>query len=125
VQAAGCIQKDKIVAVFLRVLHRGLGNVHRVRLPHLKHGDIQLFAHRFQLLDGSGAVDVAGGQQRALALLAHVRGQLCAVGGLAGALKAHQHDYAWGFGGDVELLVFAAHKGAQLLVDYLYYHLGR
>ena len=94
-------------------------------LAHLEHGDVQLRAHGLQLLDGGGTVDVAGGQQRALALLAHVGGKLCAVGGLARALQTHQHHHAGGLGADVELLVLSAHQVAELLIDDLDDHLGR
>ena len=124
-EAAGGVQEHQVVAVLFGVLHGGLGNVHRVGLPHLEHGDIQLRAHRLQLLDGGGAVDIAGGQQRALALLAHVTGKLCTVGGLARALQAHQHHHAGGFGADIQFLGLSAHQGAELLVDDLDDHLGR
>ena len=124
-EAAGGVQEHQVVAVLFGVLHGGLGDVHRVGLPHLENGDIQLSTHRFQLLDGGGAVDVAGGQQRALALLAHVAGELGAVGGLARALQAHQHHHAGGFGADIQFLGLPAHQGAELLVDDLDDHLGR
>ena len=124
-ESAGGVQEHQVVAVLFGVLHGRLGDVHRIGLSHLEHGDIQLGAHRLQLLDGGGAVDVAGGQQRALALLAHVAGELCAVGGLARALQAHQHHHAGGFGADIQFLGLPAHQGAELLVDDLDDHLGR
>ena len=49
-QAAGRVEKDKVVAVLLCMLHRGLGNVHGVRLPHLEHGDVELRADSLKLL---------------------------------------------------------------------------
>ena len=105
--------------------HGGFGDVHGIGLAHLKDGDIQLFAHHLQLFDGGGTVDVAGHQQRPLALFLEQAGQLGAVGGLTGALQAHQHHHAGGSGADVQLLVFPAHEGAQLLIDDLDDHLGR
>ena len=72
----------------------------------------------------AGAVDVAGHQQRAAALLFEEPGQLGAVGGLTGALEAHQHDDGRRLRGHAELLIFAAHQGGELLVDDLDDHLG-
>ena len=124
VQATGRVQKDQVVAVLFGVLDGGFGDVHRIGLSHLKDGNVQLLAHGLQLLDGSGTVDVAGDQQRAFALLAHETGEFGAVGGFARALQAHQHHHARGLGGDVQLLVLAAHELCQLFVDDLDDHLG-
>ena len=126
VEPAGGVQKDHVVAVLEGVLHRGLGDVHGINLPHLEDGDVQLLAHHFQLLDGGGAVDVAGHQQGALAvLLFHKARQLGHVGGLAGALKAHHHHNGGGLGGDGQLGAGAAHELGELLVDDFDNHLGR
>ena len=76
------------------MLNGGLGNIHRVDLPHLKHGNVQLPAHDLQLVDGSGAEGIAGGQQRALAVLPlHIPRQFGSVGGFARAVEPHQHNY--------------------------------
>ena len=99
------------------------GDLYRIALSHLEHGYLQLRADGLQLLDGGGTVDVAGHEQRALALLLHQRGELGAVGGLAGALQTDEHDHARRLAGYVELLVVAAHQRAELLVDYLDDHL--
>ena len=125
VEPSGGVQEDHVVAVADGVGHGGLGDVHGIGLAHLEDGDIQLFTHHLQLLDGGGAVDVAGHQQRAAALLFEEAGQLGAVGGLAGALETHQHHNRGRLGGHAELLVFAAHQGGQLFVDDLDDHLGR
>ena len=45
VQAAGGIQKHDVVTVVGGIFHRFLCDGHRVDLPHLEHGDIQLLAH--------------------------------------------------------------------------------
>ena len=108
-----------------RVGYARLGDLHGVALAHLKDRDAELFAHGLELLYRGGTVDVTGDEQRALALFFHERGELCAVCRLAGALQAHQHDHARALGGDVELLVLAAHELAQLLVYYLHDHLRR
>ena len=59
VQTAGRVEKDKVVAVFFRVLDAGLGDRDRIALPHLEHGNIELAADGLKLLDGSRAVHVA------------------------------------------------------------------
>ena len=123
-EPAGGVQEDHVVAVAPGVLHGGLGDVHRVGLTHLEDGDVQLSAHHLQLLDGGGTVDIAGHQQRALALLLHQPGQLCPVGGLARPLQAHQHDDGGRGGGDLQLAVAAPHKGGEFLVDDLDDHLS-
>ena len=93
-QPACRIQEHQVVAVLSGMLHGGLGDVHRIGLTHLEHGDTQLGAHRLQLLYSGGPVDVTCSQQRALALLAHIACQLCPVGGLTGSLQSHQHNHA-------------------------------
>ena len=60
---------------------------------------------------------------RPLALLAHEAGELGAVGRLARALQADEHDDARRLGADVQLLVLAAHEGGELFVDDLDDHL--
>ena len=124
-QASGGVEEDQVIAVLFCVLDGGLGDIDRVRGAHLEDGDIELRAHGLQLLDSGGTVDITGGEQRALALLAHIGGELCTVGGLARALQADQHHDARRLGADVELAVFAAHEGAQLVVDDLDDHLRR
>ena len=69
-EPTGRVQEHQVVAVLLGVFHRFLGDGHRVDLPHLEHRNVQLRAHHFQLLDGSGTVHVAGDQQGSAALLA-------------------------------------------------------
>ena len=120
VEPSGGVQEHQVVAVLLSVGDGRLGDLHRVGLAHLEHGDVQLFAHHLQLLNSGGAVDIAGGQQGALALLAlHEARQLGAVGGLARALKAHHHHHGGGLGGDGQLGALAAHQAGELLVDDL------
>ena len=118
------VQEHHVVSVASGVLYGGFGNVHRVDLAHLEHGNVQLPAHHLQLLDGGGAVHIAGAQQGTLALLLHQARQLRAVGGLACALEAHQHHHRGRSGGDGQLGLAAPHEGGQLLVDDLHDHLG-
>ena len=76
------------------MLDAGLGDRDRIALSHLEHGNIELAADGLKLLDGSRTVHVARDEQRTLALLAHEPGELGAVGGLARALQADEHDDA-------------------------------
>ena len=125
-EPAGRVQEHQVVAVLLGVCHRFLGDGHRVDLPHLEHRDVQLCAHHFQLLDGSGTVHVAGHQQRSAALLTPEEvGQLGGVGGLTSALETHHHDHRRRGVGVVELGSLAAHESGHLLVDDLDDHLRR
>ena len=122
-QAAGRIEEDHVVAVPDGVGNGGLGDIDRVRLPHLEDRDSQLFADDLQLLDRGRAVDIAGGEQRIFGLFFEKPGELGAVGGLARALQADEHDDGGRLRGDLKLLVFAAHEGGQLFVDDLDDHL--
>ena len=123
-EPAGGIQKHDVVAVGSGVLNTGLGNLHRVAQSLLEHGHTQLSAHNLQLLDSGGTEGVAGHQKGTLAvLLLHEAGQLGAIGGLTGAVEAHQHHYRGRLGGDGQLGALAAHQGGQLLVDDLDNHL--
>src|SRR5699024_8047984 len=86
---------------------------------HLEDLGADLFADDLELLDGRRAVNVAGDEERAVALFLKIAGELCRVGGLAAALEAaHQHD-AGGLRGELNPGVAAAHEGGQLLVDDL------
>ena len=107
------------------MLDGGLCDIDRVCRSHLENGDIKLLADRFQLLNGRRAVDIAGGQQRTLALLAHIGGKLCAVCRLTCALKADEHYDARRLRADGQALIFAAHKLYELFVYYFDHLLSR
>ena len=118
-QAAGRVEEDHVVAVLLRMADGRLGDLHGVFLPHLEHRDAELTADDLQLLDGGGAVNIAGDEQRALALLFEQTGELCAVRGLACALQTDEHNDRRRLGGDGNTLIFAAHQTDELFVDDL------
>ena len=122
-ETTGRIEKDNIVAMLFGVLNARLCNVHRVCAAHLKNGYVKLSADCFKLLNSSGAVNVAGYEQRALAAFFHQSRKLCTVGGFTCTLQADKHDHARRLRGDVELYIFAAHEGAKLLVYNFYNHL--
>ena len=124
VQAAGGIEKDDVVAVVLGVFDGLDRDGDGVDLPHLEHGQAELCADDLQLRDGRGTVHVAGGEQRALALLFEQTGELCAVRGLACALQADEHNDRRRLGGDGNTLIFAAHQTDELFVDDLDHLLG-
>ena len=89
-QSAGGVDDDCVVGFCLRLLDGVFGYLNDVLVAFFAiHGDAHLRGHDFELLDGGGSVDVAGYEQRVLALLGleHV-GQLAAEGGLTGALQA-------------------------------------
>ena len=85
-----------------------------------KDRDTGLLTDDLQLLNGGGAVNIAGDQQRAAALAAVIFAELGGVGGLAVALQAahHQHGLALVFQAQILRLV-AAHEVGQLFVDDL------
>ena len=91
VKAAGGIDDEHVAAIVVGVLDGLFGGFDRILRAVLVHGDVDLLAHHFQLLDGGGAVNIAGGQHGLLALLAQVIGQLTAHGGFTGALQTAQH----------------------------------
>ena len=124
-EPSGGVQKHHVMAVLPGVEDSFLRRLHRVLGALLKNGNSQLFAADLQLLNGGGAVNIAGDQQRVLPLPLHKTRQLTAVGCLARALQAHQHDNRGAVGIDVDVLGIAAHELAQLFVDDLHDHLGR
>ena len=85
-----------------------------------KDRDTGLLTDDLQLLNGGGAVNIAGDQQRAAALAAVIFAELGGVGGLAVALQAahHQHGLALVFQAQI-LRLIAAHEVGQFLVDDL------
>ena len=122
-KTTGGIKEHQIISMHLCVGYCGFGNLNGVALSHLEHRDIQLLAHSFQLLDSGGTVNVAGDQQRTLALLAHISGKLCTVGGFTCTLQTYQHADAGVFAAYIQLNALAAHKSYELLVDDLDDHL--
>ena len=120
VQTACGIQEYNVISVVRGVFQRLPGDVHRVALAHLKNGNVQLLAHHLQLLDGGGAVHVAGHQQGPFAVLAaHETRQLCAVSGFTGALETHHHHHRRSLRRGGKTGVAAAHELGKLLVDDL------
>ena len=124
-QAACGIQNHDVVAVVLGVCQRLTGDLRRLCAGQGEHRRTGLFAHHLQLVNSSGAVDIAGHQHGAAALLDIELGKLCRVGGFAVALQAAEHDDRLALVLDVQAGSFAAaHEGYQLLIDDLDHLLG-
>ena len=120
-QAAGGVYNDGVKAVFPCVDERLLGGLYRILRAFFEHGAAGLFAYDLQLPDGGGTVDVAGDEQRVLALLFEPQRELRRMCRFARALEpAHQYDSRRARS-RLELGDAAAHKGNEFFVYYFYY----
>ena len=119
-QAARRVEDDDVVAVVLCVGHGLFGNGFGLFPRKGEHRRTGLFAYDLQLIDCGGAVNIACGEQRAVALLDKVFGQLGGMRGFARALQAAHHDHRRRLGLDVDARgLAAAHQFRQLVVDDL------
>ena len=109
----------------LGVGYSGLGDFYRVFRTHLEHRNPRLISHDFQLLDSGGTVNIAGYQQRPVALAFQKPAQLGGMGGFTGALQSAHHKHKRRLGGEIQAGVGAAHQLCQLLVNNLDNHLSR
>ena len=124
-KTAGGIDDEHIAAVVACLLDRFERGLHRIlRTFFIDHGT-DLFTDHLQLLDGSGAVDVAGGKHDFLSLLLQVTGQLGGHGGFAGALQTAEHVNGRDRGRPGQLRQVCAHGRSQLFADNLHDLLGR
>ena len=120
VQPAGGVDDQHVLAVRLRLAERPLGDVDRVAVGALAvDGRAGLPADGLELLDGGGALQVAGGERDRLPVLGEELGELRAGGRLAGALEAGHQDHGRPRGGEGEVARGAAHQARELLVDDL------
>ena len=78
-QTAGGIDDDEAESRLLRVFDRGLGKLRWLLARLVEHRHVDLLAERLQLGDGSRPIRVGGDQQRPMAHLADLNGQLPAV----------------------------------------------
>ena len=104
----------------------GFGNGHRVFLfPLGEYIRSDAFAHDLELVDGRRTVDIAGDQQRALALLGlEVQRQFGGVRGLSGALQAAHEDDA-GLAFEIEACMLSAHEFGELFLRDFHEELTR
>ena len=92
-QAAGRIHNHDVVQVVHRLADGLRGNLDRVLAVATEDRHANLAAQRGKLVGSGGAVRVAGGQKRRMALALQEIGKLGCRRGLAGALQAHEHDH--------------------------------
>ena len=119
VQTAGSIDDDRVAAIVARVFHSLPGDLHWVALTLFKDLHAHLTADDLQLLDGRGAVDVAGDEQGLFAALFDEVAEFGGHGGLARALQTAEHvDGRW-LGGVGQFGVGAAHQLGQFVIDDL------
>ena len=119
-QAARRVEDDDVVPVVLCVGHGLFGNGLGLFTRKGEHRRTGLFAYDLQLIDCGGAVNIACGEQRAVALLDKVFGQLGGMCGFARTLQAAHHDHRRRLGLDVNARgLAAAHQFRQLIVDDL------
>ena len=101
------------------ILHGALGDSHGVFAVAAVDAHALLVTQGLQLVGCSGAVDVASGKQRVVALLCQTIGELGGSGCLARALKAQHHDDAGDAAAKVQAHGLAAQKRRELVVDDL------
>ncbi len=120
VGAPGGVDDDHGHAQALGLRDRVLGHLDRIALGEGGvDGHADPFAQHPQLLDGSGALQVAGDQHRLAALPLQVQRQLPGGGRLPGALQAGQHDHRGGGGSQVQRRGLLAEDRDELLVHDL------
>ncbi len=118
VEPAGGVDEDDVVGVGLGVLDCLFGDDDRLFLvAEGEHGDFELFAQHFELLDRRRAVYVGRDEQGSLVLLFEQEGELAGGGGLAGALEADEHYDGGRLGRDGDPALGAAHEVRQFVVD--------
>ena len=126
VEAPGGIDDQHVAVLFASAIERPRGDLDRVGVgPLLVDGGAGGLADGDQLIDRSGAVDVAGSKGDVLARIAEVAGELGAGGRLARSLQAGHQDHGRAAGSERQVAPSAAHQPGQLLVDDLDHLLAR
>jgi len=111
---------DRHVAVGARELDpvAGDGDGVDVRAGRI-HGNPDAFGERRELVDGGGAIDVGGDEDRALAVLLEVLRELGAGRRLAGTLQTGHEDDRRRMPTEGEPRIAGAHERRELLIDDL------
>ena len=118
VQPAGGVEDDDVDAFFPGFLHSVVADDDRVGGAALGiDSEAELFADDVELVDGGGALQVGGDEQRLATLLLDHAAELAAGGGFAGALQAAHHEDAGIAGLQVQRMVDRAHQVDEFLVD--------
>ncbi len=122
-EAAGGVDDDDVVDLGLGELDGVLGNPDRVADAVARLGGVDRDAGALgddaQLVDGVGALEVAGDEQRGVALALEPEAELSGERRLARALEAGEHDHGGGGLGEPQPPGLAAEDGDELLVDDL------
>ena len=116
-QSSRRIDDDHVGKFPLRFGNRLFGGQHGVLRSVFINGNTELFADDLELLNRGGPVDIASGEQNALAVvLGNIRAELAAHGGLARALQPRHEDDRGLLVAEFELGVFAAHEARELFI---------
>jgi len=103
-QPSGGVDDDDVVELLLGVLDRVLGNhdriAHSVARLRGEASHLRPFGNHLQLLNCVGTLQVGGDQHRGMALFLQPGAKLARECGLAGALKASEHDDGGGLLGE-------------------------
>ena len=119
-EAAGGVDNHRVVALGLGFLNGGEGDLDGIFLFEIhEDGHFDLLGEDAELLDGGGAIGVAGGEERtAVFLRLEEEGEFTGEGGLTGTVETgHEDD-----GGAVlefEVHALAAHEGGEFVVNNL------
>ncbi len=125
-QPAGGVDDHDVAALRRRSLDAVARNRDRVASgAALEDGHLDLTAERLQLLDGRGALQIAGHERGLVALPGEQARELARSGRLARALQTAEQDHRRRLGGERELRAGRSEQLGQLLVDDLHDLLAR
>jgi hypothetical protein len=92
-QPPGGVEDEGVAIIGFREVEGFAGDLQNVRLAAFQeHGDLDLFAERFELVHGRRTINVRGDKQRQAALLEQQFGELAGRGGLARTVQADHQD---------------------------------
>ena len=117
--AAGGVEDEDGALLFLGPDERVFGDLDDIGFAGFRRvaGDVDLFGEHGELVDGGGAIEVAGDEQRAAAFFFQAVRELGGGGGFAGAVEAADEDA----GGRIEIErgLVAAEQCGELVVEDL------
>ena len=101
-QTPGGVEDERVAIIGLREVERFAGDLQNIRLAAFQeHGNLDLFAERFELIHRRRTIHVRRDEQRRAALLEQQFGELAGGGGFARAMQADHH-HAGGIAGKIE-----------------------
>jgi len=120
VDAARRVHHEHVAVLGLRLLERPARDLHGVLLAGLGvDGHLRLLPEPLELLDGRGALQVAGRDGHVLVLLREQLRELGGGGRLARALQPGHQDHGRRARGEGELAARSPHQLGELVVDRL------